>query len=187
MFELVGRSKRYVAESLLLALCAFIVACGGYFAPDRNIRERLDESELSGAWQLTARSLELLERDGFHRNPDSRYRLTLTADGECQFESVVDDFKGGTDVRAPCTWRLEHDAADDSSIKRANILRVSFRPDGRVLHFSFARQGGELILWNYYGDPDSWEFIEYSRAHRSTSFRPLQPTRRREMNWSKQS
>jgi hypothetical protein len=28
---------------------------------------------------------------------------------------------------------------------------------------NFAEKNGTIRLWNYYGDPDSWEFVEYER------------------------
>jgi hypothetical protein len=34
-----------------------------------------------------------------------------------------------------------------------------------------ARQEGELIMWKFHGDPDLWEFVEYTRKleHRAPS------------------
>ena len=164
--------------TLIVTLGVLVGGCGSYFAPDRNISDRLDDAAVLGTWYLSARSLALLERDGFRRGTDHRYTVTLNPDRSCAFDSVLDEAKGGSHVTTACTWRLEHDTRGDSNIQKANALRIQFELNGvRQGHYlNFARERSTLILWNYYGDPDAWEFIEYSRSATTTSHRPLQPT-----------
>ena len=150
--------------------------CGGYFAPDRNISDRIEESAVLGAWRLTARSLELLKRDGLKADASHKYLLTLNLDHTCEFASVLDSLSEPTYEAVPCRWTLEHNTRGDSNVWKANALRLELERAGvdYTLYLNFSREQDRLVLWNYLGDPDLWEFIEYSRANDTTS-RPLQP------------
>ena len=159
-------------------LSVLIGGCGRYFAPDRNIRDRVDESTVLGTWRLTPRSLKLLERDGFRRDPSHEYRVTFNPDHSCVFASVFDDPGAKEYAAMPCTWSLEHDTTGDSNVPKVNALRLAFKRAGvnesRYLNFAREREG--VVLWNDLGDPDSWEFIEYARVKTTASDGPLQPT-----------
>lgn len=152
--------------AFIVTLGVLVAGCGSYFAPDRNISDRLDDSALLGTWYLTARSLALLKRDGFRDVAAYRYVMTFKSDRTCVFDSVLDAAKGGSHVTTACTWRLEHDTRGDSNAQKVNALLIQFDVDGvpQGRYLNFARESGILILWNYYGDPDAWEFMEYSRG-----------------------
>jgi hypothetical protein len=94
------------------------------------------------------------------------------------FASVFDHLGAQKYVAMPCTWTLEHDTTGDSNVPKVNALRLAFNRAGanesRYLNFAREREG--VVLWNYLGDPDSWEFIEYARVKTTTSNRPQQPT-----------
>ena len=49
---------------------------------------------------------------------------------------------------------------------RPNVLKLELQKDeASVLTYvdwGFAEVDGELRLWTYHDDPDSWEFIEYT-------------------------
>jgi hypothetical protein len=154
-----------------LVLAALSGGCGGYFAPDRNISDRIEESVVLGTWRLTARSLELLKRDGLKADASHKYLVTLNIDHTCEFASVLDSLIEPTYVAMPCRWTLEHDTAGDSNVRKANALRleVEAADANHTLYLNFARERDTLILWNYLGDPDLWEFVEYSRANDTTS------------------
>ena len=68
-------------------------------------------------------------------------------------------------MEADGRWKLEHNTTGGSNIHKTNALSLEIKmpemTDNRYLNF--AEQDNKLILWNFYGDPDSWEFLEYER------------------------
>ena len=148
---------------LLASLALGSIACGRYFAPDRNAGELLAEIDVLGTWRLTAESLEELARGGFSGAPSHRYAIAFHAGGACDFASVLDVPPDAVYAETTCRWSLEHDATGCDSTAKKNVLLLSF-PDGRRACLNFAREHGRLVLWDWYGDPDSWEFLEYVRA-----------------------
>ncbi len=148
----------------LLFAIAFLAGCG---LPDRNLKETLSDADVVGTWKLTEDSLGLLTRDKFQSAPSHLNTITFRPDGTCTFASVSDEFQGGTYTVVDGTWRLEHDTNGDSNVRKRNAIRMELHPKPNHTeqrYFNFDRDDRkQLKLWNYYGDPDQWEFIEYSR------------------------
>ncbi|MEM6855227.1 MAG: hypothetical protein AAF593_12540 [Planctomycetota bacterium] len=132
--------------------------------PDRHLERVVTDSEVVGVWRLTEESLELLTRDGFVPASNS-YTLTFHADGSLQFDSIIDEFRGGTYRSSQGTWRLAHNTMGDSNVEKTNVIEIQLRSGQAVQHrtLNFDEEDGQLVLWNYYGDPDSLEFMEYQR------------------------
>ncbi len=152
-----------------IAFIAFVtLACGGYFMPNRHISERVEDAAVIGTWRLTEKSLRTLERDGFRRGPSHAYTIVFEPNNQCRFASVNTFF--GVDkpayVDVRCTWTLEHDVPDSNDRRIPNQLKLEVDgpngPFGWTL--GFAREDGPLILWEFYSDPDLWEFLEYTKA-----------------------
>lgn len=152
-----------VWRSALLLLSVVVSGCGSYCAPDRNIRDRIDESALLGTWRLTDQSLKVLAEDTFRRDPSHRYTITFHANRTCAFASVA-QFLDISYLDTPCTWRLEHDV-EGSSRPQANLVRIDLPHEGNPfsLSLSVGREDGVLILWEFYKDPDLWDFLEYRK------------------------
>ena len=149
-----------------LLLCALTTGCGRYFAPDRNVRDTLADSDVVGTWNMTTNSLALLTRDGFRSDPAHTYTITLRKDGTCLFQSVEEFAHKGTYISASGVWKLGHDIKRGENAKVKNLLQMELDV-ARSTHFrdlGFARKDGALVLWEFYGDPDEWEFIEYARG-----------------------
>lgn len=150
--------------NLSLLLCLTLTGCGAYFAPDRNVKETLADKDVIGTWSMSTNSLALLVRDGYRPASTNPYSITFSADGTCLFQSVESFASQHRYISVSGTWKLEHDSQGDSNIKKKNTIRVELPVDGadHIQHWNFAREHGMLILWNYHGDPDQWEFIEYA-------------------------
>ena len=114
---------------------------------------------------MTGKSLALLVRDGFSPAATNHYTIVFKADGSCLFQSVESFSEKHRYVSASGIWKLEHDTQGDSNIRKKNALRLELSVDGEThsRYLNFAREHGALILWNYHGDPDQWEFVEYRR------------------------
>lgn len=149
-----------------LLLSALMTGCGRYFAPDRNVKEVLAESDVIGTWRMTTNSLALLTRDGLHSNPAHSYTITFQKDGSCSFRSVEEFAHKGTYVSASGVWKLGHEVKRGENAKVKNLLQMELNVEGSTHfhHLCFAREHGVLVLWEFYGDPDEWEFIEYARG-----------------------
>jgi hypothetical protein len=147
---------------ILLALACILLlgACG-----DRHLTRKITPVDIGGAWQMTATSRLLLQRDGYVETPGQTYTITFHPDGSLHFASVVDNTKSGTFFDCPGTWKLQHDTTIDNSVVRANVLQLELRrpKDLYLMKLSLAEENGRLRLWSFYGDPDSWEFMEYER------------------------
>ena len=154
----------------LVALCLWLSGCCLLFGlPDRQTQRQVDVAEVVGVWKLTDDTLAILQRDGFVVDPSHAYTLTFEADGTLHFASVLDDFRSGVYREVTGTWQLRHDTSTGIGMMR-NVLELSLPRaggmDGRIFYFYFAedRSDGRLVMWNYYSDPDLWEFIEYLRV-----------------------
>jgi len=149
----------------VLLLCLLGSGCGNYFAPDRNVKEALAESDVIGRWKMTTNSLSLLTREGFRSEPAHSYTIQLHKDGTCLFQSVEAFATKGTYISASGIWKLGHDIKRGDNARVKNVIQMELDVGG-VTHFAdlnFTRQDGVLMLWEFYGDPDQWEFIQYAR------------------------
>jgi hypothetical protein len=143
----------------LFAIATLFVSCGRYFAPDRHLKRHVQESELVGEWNLRSSSLEILARDGYVQKSSSRHTLAIREDGSLTFVSAYPDSDGIQHITAKGRWGLQHH--DD----RTTTLEISMRFGGsdHIEAFSFADEDGRIVLWQTYGDPDMWEFVEYTK------------------------
>lgn len=127
------------------------------------MKETLADKDVIGTWSMSTNSLALLARDGFPAAATNHYSITFSEDGTCSFKSVESFASQHRYVSVGGTWKLEHDTQGNSNIKKKNAIRLDLPVDGgwHFEHLNFAREHGVLILWNYHGDPDQWEFVEY--------------------------
>jgi len=155
-------------NKIAMSLCTIAVALAGCNAPlpDRNLKEYVTDKDVFGEWTLTTDSMGYLVRDGFKKPENQTNQITFLADGTCLFHAVLDDFKSGTHYEATGTWKLEKDTTGDSNVKKKNAIRMELvLPTTTYLKYlNFDRRKGRLVLWSFYGDPDSWEFMEYEKA-----------------------
>ena len=148
-------------------LCALVSGCGRYFAPDRNVKETLSDNDVVGRWKITKTSLDLLARDGFKSESNQTYTISFNKDGTCAFQTVELFSEKPNYISTNGTWKLEHDIKRYEHKPTKNELKFEFVFNGvRHLHkLDFARQDGKLLLWEFYRDPDEWEFMEYAREN----------------------
>ena len=145
-------------QSTLLLVTSFAITafagCGSYLAPDRHVSRTITELELVGTWSLTTESLGYLTREGYHPE-EANHRFELHADGSVIFKSVCDtsefSYLDGTGI-----W----------TIKNGNRLELEIVANDRryYLEFGIGEKRGRLLLWQFYGDPDMWEFLEYTSS-----------------------
>lgn len=126
----------------------------------------MERGDVEGKWTLTTNSLALLTRDGFSAKEHGTYTIDFRPDGSLSYQSVLAGFQTGTYLSVQGTWDLQHDTTAHSNIRSKNAIDMTLNtPEGthsRGLLFDKDKDG--LILWEYYGDPDSLEFMEYRKA-----------------------
>jgi hypothetical protein len=147
-------------------LSAFINGCGNHFAPDRNVKEALADDDVIGRWKMTTKSLGLFARDGFRSEPAQTYTITFHKDGTCVFHSIEHSASApkGTYILASGVWKLAHDVKRGANVMVKNAVQTELNVGGTTVFrdWDFTREDGVLMLWDFYGDPDQWEFIEYA-------------------------
>ena len=152
--------------------------CGRYAAPDRHLRSLLSPEDVVGNWRLTESTVKLVRANGATISDSVHPGLQISRDGTCYFASVVHRPEAIEYVEGTCTWKLEHDTTGDSNIRKRNALRLTILNEGtkRIEYLNFAGDHRGLTLWNYLGDPDLGQFIEYDRSEGTTYNPPLQPS-----------
>jgi hypothetical protein len=138
-----------------------LVACGRYFAPDINLKRYATEKEIIGRWSLTARTLALAKRDGYAAAASAQHEIVFHGNGTCDFRSITEFGQNVAYLDAHGSWKLEHDVGLPGETKRKN--EVTIRIKDRAIGFFLTEEEGRLLLWNFWGDPDSWEFIKYEK------------------------
>lgn len=133
--------------------------------PDRNYKGNVTEKDVIGTWTLSPQSLAYLVHDGFKDENNRKYQITFNSDGTCVFQTILDDFNGGTYYDITGTWRLEKNTCSDSSTLKKNAIYIEWILQDRQFekYLNFAEADGKLTLWSFYGDPDSCELMEYAK------------------------
>lgn len=114
---------------------------------------------------MTDGSMALLEREGFSDHSSIAFTITVKPEGALRVESVFELFDGIDSVRSDGTWKLNHDVKPLAGYEMPNELELEFDHAGRLAgrRLNFAEIDGELVLWITFGDPDQWEFLEYTK------------------------
>ena len=101
-------------------------------------------------------------RDGYRPSESSVHEIEFRDDGTCEFKSITEWPQKVTHRSLQGTWTLEHDTELKGERKRKNELNLSLGNEG--LEFYLTEDDGKIILWYWWGDPDSWEFIKYEKT-----------------------
>jgi hypothetical protein len=150
---------RYFASGAVLMAAILQVACLPDYFPRRKAKN-ITDPEVIGTWQLRPASAEKLL--GYPVSAGTKSTAEFSTDGRCSLSKFVDN---GDLFSGEGTWKLTGE--DDRGGSRFTVLEISLpSPSGgrsSVFRFYFARAHHGLILWQYIGDPDSREYVEYER------------------------
>lgn len=140
-----------------------LTSCG---LPDTRLKRQVAESEVVGTWELDPASSALaLDHDGddYAMEPGKPHTIVFNADGTCRYRSVLQ--MPTRHVDATGTWRITPTPDDPSGCTVDLELKTE---DGATTSFSldFREEHDELIIWEYWSDPDLWNFLDYRRADR---------------------
>lgn len=148
-------------QSLILLITTLLVAACGM--PDIRIKRKVAASEVLGTWSLDPKSSALAAGNSLDRceaDPTKPHTITFSADGTCRYRSVLQMPARYLDAYGE--WEITPTADDP----KGSEVDVSLEIDGDgtyMLSLDLREESGELIFWEFWGDPDSWRFLEYKR------------------------
>jgi len=152
---------KFIAFCSLILGALLVAGCARYFTPNINLDRYATKEEIVGTWQLSPTTLELAEHDGYHPPKGQIHEIQFHPDGTCTFRSITEWGQKATYRSEEGTWALEHDTEHKGERKRKNELKVILGSEG--LSYYPTEEEGKILLWYWWGDPDSWEFIKYKK------------------------
>ena len=149
--------------NVLLLVTISTLATGCQWSEDRSFDREVLRDEIVGVWVLRAESVRDLGSVGVRLGGDrSSHRIELNSDGGCELRTFLPEhveIMGAPPAvtSSQCRWRLKGGVPD----QELAIELLDHR--GKTIHYSFTEVDGELVIWQYIGDPDAWRYLEYSR------------------------
>jgi hypothetical protein len=137
------------------------VACSPDYFPRNEVKVKVSEQEVMGVWHLTEKSAAMLHEYNIISNPlDSTF--TLFEANRCALVKFVCDEEL---VSENCTWKIEHDLPQGRGPLKRNELQIATLAGkaGGICRLNISSDGGQLVLWQYLGDPDGRRYVEYIR------------------------
>lgn len=160
-----GRYPAWVNDMKLLFLfwLTVVTTCSvgcGFGMPDRNVSRTIEPSELIGKWKLTGESLAHLIADGY-TDEGLECTIVFRADSTAKFFSINDLLSPPLHQDKSGFWEIGPGAVNGETRVTISDRR---RSEFGFVSFGFTEDRGKLRLWNFRGDPDMWEFIEYTKV-----------------------
>jgi hypothetical protein len=128
---------------------------------NRYLTRSVPPNELFGTWVATPDGIAGLRFAGHTKHlSTSDHEVVLRPDGSCSYRS----FRSATDtsgadegfITSECEWslaRVRHQAL---------MIRLrDQRADTLGPYFYFDEENGRLVLWQYAGDPDALQYVEF--------------------------
>jgi hypothetical protein len=137
-----------------------ILGCGS--PPKKDTLRLLKTDELVGTWLPTAQTIKYFNELSLN----NQGTILLSEGNVCS----VSTYLPVNDQNVPFVsgngkWHLKHDTYGTGNKKEKNVVEVQIEGDSfSVRYFSIMENDGELFLWSYLGDPDSYKLLVYGRA-----------------------
>jgi hypothetical protein len=149
-------------------LALVLVAASCQWSEDRFAKRPISANELVGTWIGTDYSMKSLRDVGVtdHLKPEDHV-LVLRQDGTC---SVRTTFGLPPTSNRPatyraydsnCTWKLD---SWETAERNRQTVRLTLPEPDRAIRFNLADERGQLIVWQYADDPDTWRYLEFARS-----------------------
>jgi len=144
----------------ILLVSLLLSSCGG---PDIRIKRKVAEREIVGTWHLDPKSSALvLDHDGddYLMDASKPHVIVFDEDGTCRYSSVMQMPTRYVDSIGD--WSI----VPTSNDPRGSKVDIRLKTDGGGTHMfslDIKEESGELILWEFWSDPDLWNFLEYKR------------------------
>lgn len=152
-----------IASALVAVI--LLATAGCQWSEDRFLEREVAPEELVGTWVLRPESVQDLESIGVQIGDDrSSHWLELASDGGCELQTFL---PADVELMGPppavtssrCRWELTQGGA------RQQLWLELLDSPRKHVHYHFTEtSGGELVIWQYIGDPDAWRYLEYSKT-----------------------
>jgi hypothetical protein len=145
---------------LLVAVVVAGFSASCQHAENRELNRKIASSALVGTWVVTPTGIEGLQFAG-HRTHlvASEHEIELRPGGRCRYQSFRDvmDARGDDEgyVASECNWDLQD--------REQQSLHIRLDVDKSDVVFRLAEEKGQLLLWQYAGDPDAWRYFEFAK------------------------
>lgn len=146
------------AHSLILMI--FFVGCG--FLPDIRLNRNVLPSEIVGVWTMTEDSFQDIKTDSDAaslKGTHSDFWIEIREDGTLRYCSLLQMPTRVVDNVG--TWKLQPRTDSSKGNELAILLDVNGDYD---FVLDFTEDDGKLLLWTYFGDPDSWRLQQYQKT-----------------------
>ena len=143
----------------------FINNLVGALTPIPDMKRYVSQDELIGVWIPTSGTERIIAQDKPSGTRPEKCHLKLNRDGTCEFDSVYGSYSSFAYRKTTGTWALEHDTDGNSNVRKKNAIAFDMqsREFAGNMYLNITENKGKLILWEWHGDPDSCEFIEYEK------------------------
>ena len=144
--------------SLVILVPLLLAGCG---LPDIRLKRKVTPDELVGVWTMTQDSFEDIKTDseasgikGSHKD----YRIEIQQDCTLRYRSLLQMPTRTVDYRG--TWQLK----PQTGSTKGDRLHLLLEANGtHSISFDFTEENRKLVLWTYFGDPDSWRLEKYEK------------------------
>lgn len=150
--------------TLVAVAISVVSASGCQWSEDRYLKREVTQEEVVGTWVLRPESVQDLDSIGIQIGDDrSSHRLELDADGGCELRTFLpEDVELTGSAPAVTSSTCRWDLVQGGSHQQLSIELLD--APGKTIRYSFTEaKGGELVIWQYIGDPDAWRYLEYSK------------------------
>jgi hypothetical protein len=143
----------------------FINNLAGALTPIPDMNRYVTQEDLIGVWIHTPSTERIIARYKPSGTRPTKCHLALYRDGTCDFDSVYGRYDSFAYRKTSGNWILEHDTEGNSNIRKKNAIAFDMksREFAGNMYLNITEKKGKLILWEWHGDPDSREFIEYMK------------------------
>ena len=144
--------------SLAIIIPLALVGC---WRPDISLKRSVTPQEIMGVWTMTEDSFQDIKTDSDASNIQGSHKdfqFEIREDGTLRYRSLLQMPTRTVDYRG--TWQLKPQT--DSA--KGNRLHMLLEADPNYgVSLDFTEQDGKLLLWTYFGDPDSWRLEQYEK------------------------
>jgi len=169
-------------EILLLGVVLVLTGCKrGAGLPDRHVKRKISTTEIIGTWVITDKALDALVKKGYSKYPKKQdHRLELFGDGTCRISAylytpcspTIDDQERYYKSLASGTWKISQTdtyvrhrrvkvQAVNIKLQKISANSESVSIESHGLTFFIWQDNRGLVLWNYIGDPDYRQYMDF--------------------------
>ena len=164
-------SRHFVLLALTIGALTVLSGCNRIFGvPDRYLKDLPQRDELSGRWTIDEASIARMKSEQrfypMSKLSPQDHSIVLRDDGSCSFMTYSPFQFDRNYIVSDGKWELVMEQADGSEGKRAAVkMTLTPSPNNYVVApFWIARENGELVIWQYIGDPDRVKYADFHKA-----------------------